>query len=152
MKLLKLISKDVRELASLCATTRAFTSYGLTRKGAEKVFKRALKDSESEIWVVKNSERELVGFAWIMKRHAMGRSPYLRMIVVSPSIKNKGIGSFLMREMEKKFLSSKGMFLLVNSKNKSAQKFYKKHRFKKVGKLTDFLKPGFTEFIFYKPS
>lgn len=91
------------------------------------------------------------GFILFIPEPVFARGGYLRAIGVAPAHRGQGIGRKMLTFAEK--ITSRHahhLFLCASSFNKSAQAFYEKCGYQKVGKLKDFIMPGASEYIYWK--
>jgi ribosomal protein S18 acetylase RimI-like enzyme len=94
---------------------------------------------------------ELAGFVWFLERGTFYASGYVRLIVVAAGQTGGGVGAALMAEAERVvFAKSRDLFLLVNTDNLSAQRFYERLGYARVGLLEGYAAPGVDEFIYRK--
>lgn len=76
---------------------------------------------------------------------------YIKSICVSPSHRNKGIGSLLMSYAEERILSeTPNVFLFVSSFNMGAIRFYQRLGYERIGELKDFIIEGYSEILMRK--
>lgn len=91
------------------------------------------------------------GFIIFNPEPVFARGGYLRAIGVAPDARRRGIGRTLMSFAEGKTARrSENFYLCVSSFNRHAQLFYKSIGYRKVGTLPDLIKPGASEFIYWK--
>lgn len=90
-----------------------------------------------------------VGFV-LVAPYGMAASPYIASIAVSADARSRGVGSELLRFVERHFVGRGHLFLLVSSFNDRAQAFYRRHGYERVGELTDFIVAGSSEIILHK--
>ncbi len=96
-------------------------------------------------------EPGLCGFCWILPHGGFGRSPYLRLIAVSPSAQSRGTGARLLDAAEQEFAPrAKHLFLMVSDFNDRAQKFYAARGYTQVGAVPGYVLPKVTEQIWCK--
>jgi ribosomal-protein-alanine N-acetyltransferase len=92
------------------------------------------------------------GFILFIPEPVFARGGYLRAIGVDSGFRQLGIGRLLLSFAELKTSKhSTHLFLCVSSFNRSAQAFYKSCGYTRVGTLPDFIKPGASEYIYWKP-
>jgi len=93
----------------------------------------------------------LLGFAWVLPIGGFGRSPYLRLIAVSPAGQGHGVGAQLLDEAEKHFAhEQRHLFLMVSDFNTRAQAFYAKRGYAQVGNVPGFVLADVAEQIWMK--
>lgn len=96
-------------------------------------------------------EDELVGFVWFLERGTFYASGYIRLVVVAADQTGGGVGAALMAEAERAvFAKTRDLFLLVNTRNAAAQRFYERRGYARVGMLASYAAPGVDEFIYRK--
>ncbi|MBC7691442.1 MAG: GNAT family N-acetyltransferase [Methylotenera sp.] len=153
-------SADLKRLVELTLHVELFRNYGMTESSALSLFETALSDPESDVAVVAFAAKEadsgipgkVLGFAWFLRKGAFGRSAYLRLIAVDPAARGTGAGRKLLEHFEGKYLAPHGIFLLVTHTNDSAQGFYERSGYSRVGEIPDFIQKGMNERIYFKPA
>lgn len=94
---------------------------------------------------------EPAGFVLFIPDPVFARGGYLRAIGVSPKFRRQGIGKKLLSFAEKMTARrSFHLFLCASSFNRRAQAFYRGCGYVRVGRLPDLIKPGVSEYIFWK--
>lgn len=80
-----------------------------------------------------------------------GRGGYLRLIALRPGQQGRGTGRHLLSAVEETVRARHpDLFLLTSDFNTSAQRFYERAGYSRVGALPDFVKVGITEIIYWK--
>jgi len=140
------VPEDAAACGVIVSATPLWHRYGLAGEAlAERL--RATQD----VVHVADADGRCVGFAWVVRRGAFGRSAYLRLIAVDPSLRGQGVGERLLRAFEATALESgPDAFLLVSDFNRQAQKFYHREGYVEVGRLDGFVLPDVAELIFRK--
>jgi len=86
-----------------------------------------------------------------LPRGALGRSTYLRLLCVQSGLHGAGLGAALLDAAEQEAARSAGdLMLLVSDFNLSAQRFYQRQGYRKVGAIPGYVLPDVTELIFWK--
>lgn len=94
---------------------------------------------------------ETAGFILFTPEPVFARGGYLRAIGVSPKFRRRGIGKKLLSFSEKITAGhALHFFLCVSSFNRKAQAFYKNRGYTRVGKLPGLIRPGLSEYIYWK--
>lgn len=94
---------------------------------------------------------ETAGFILFIPEPVFARGGYLRAVGVSSKFRRQGIGRKLLSFAEKMTAGSAlHFFLCASSFNRRAQAFYQECGYVRVGKLPDFIKPGASEYIYWK--
>ena len=140
------VPTDAMACGAIVEATPLWQRYGLS--GAQ-LAQRLLETSDPVL--VAEREGQLVGFAWILRRGAFGRSAYLRLIAVAPERRGERIGEALLEAFEAlaREVGDDG-FLLVSDFNEGAQRFYARLGYAQVGRLEDLVLPGVAELLFRK--
>ncbi|ADY14323.1 GNAT family N-acetyltransferase [Sphaerochaeta globosa] len=136
--------------ARLAASSALKDVYGFTEDSWFEKLRNAGKDPLNTVFVAWVGN-EVAGFAWVHLKGAFLVAPYLRFIAVDPQFQGMGVGNLLLHEFEEttKHLG-KSFFLLVSDFNQTAQLFYEKHGYCKVGELPDFAVAGVAEVLMCK--
>jgi ribosomal protein S18 acetylase RimI-like enzyme len=107
--------------------------------------------SEKQIYVVPNKDGRCIGFMGIINNGCFRIFSYLAILAVKKKYRNKGIGKALVKKFEDiGFKREERIFILVSDFNQSAQKFYRKLGYKKVGNIPDLYKTGVSENLLVK--
>jgi len=140
---------DVPDATEIIARNPLWQRYGLTFDSVQQVLLEGLKRSNG-IYSAR-IEARLVGLIWFDVTGTFYHSGYIRWVAVHPDFQNRGLGKILLKFAEEKILSvGPNVFLLVSHFNRSAQRFYERLDYRKVGELPDFYKQGITEWIYRK--
>ena len=108
----------------------------------------ALEGSFREVHIV-TEDGKIAGFAILQLSGSF--SGYIQTLCVSEEYRGRGIGSALLTYCEEQILKiSPNIFICVSSFNTRARKLYESFGFKLVGELDNFIKEGFSEFLFRK--
>jgi ribosomal protein S18 acetylase RimI-like enzyme len=122
MKIRKATTKDVKMLDNLDKKTGfVLPQYNFSKKSIEEMVKKGI--------TIIAEDKEPVGFACLFENFKDGCELYT--IEVLKSHHGKGIGTILLKEMEKtsKSLGKKKIYLYCYNKNFQAIQFYTKHNF-----------------------
>ena len=107
--------------------------------------------SEKQIYVASNKNDRCIGFMGIINNGCFRIFTYLAILAVKKKYRNKGIGKALLNKFEDiGFKREERVFILVSDFNQSAQKFYQKLGYKKVGNIPDLFKLGVSEDLLVK--
>ncbi len=141
--------QDIHACARIMADTALWQRYQVTPARAERRFQQGWEKGAAVF--VAEQQGDVVGFVWCVPRGAFDRSGYIALIGVDTSRRKQGIGARLLHHAEA-FLArhSADVFLLVSDFNVSAQRFYERHGYVRVGALPDYVLPGVTELIYRK--
>lgn len=115
-------------------------------------FKTHITLKQAYVCTVLNvGKTEVSGFVIFTADPVFARGGYLRAIGVAPAMRRHGIGRKLLAFTESRIARRcDNIFLCVSSFNRSAQSFYRKLGYRRVGKLPGLLVPGESEYIFWK--
>lgn len=97
MEIRKLKSSDIQELIKLVKGEKTVEDY--PGEYSARVFKQMLKDSETVVLVVEEDKKPIAFQEF--KIDSVQKRIYLETIVVSKKHRGRGIGSILMKEVEK---------------------------------------------------
>jgi GNAT superfamily N-acetyltransferase len=93
----------------------------------------------------------LTGLAWFLRHGSLGMGGYLKLMAVLPGQQARGVGARLLMAFEAAVAESNGHgFLLCSDFNASAQAFYERHGWTRVGALPGLVLPGVAELIYWK--
>lgn len=131
--------------------TPLFQRYRFDGQAAISQLGGAIDDPGADVVVATNAADEAVlGFAWIARGGAFGRSSYLRLIAVAQGHRRAGVGTALLDELERRHLASGGILLLATDDNSGSHRFYERRGYRHVGTLDDYVIDGVAERIYYK--
>jgi GNAT superfamily N-acetyltransferase len=92
-----------------------------------------------------------VGLAWFLPQGTLGLGGYLKLMAVLPGAQSRGVGTRLLTAFEAVLAGSSGHgFLLCSDFNASAQAFYERHGWTRVGAVPGLVLPGVAELIYWK--
>lgn len=92
------------------------------------------------------------GLAWVIATNALDRSAYLRLLLVAPGQRSRGVGAALLSDAERRASTagSRHMILLVTTTNRRARAFYLSRRYRYVGALPGFARLRISEALYVK--
>lgn len=112
--------------------------------------------SENESIDTTDGSGSIRGVLWYVQKGVFNTFPYLHMISVKEIYRGRGVGNKLMEFFEqnsllteKKQIRTK-VFLLVNERNISAQKFYYCRGYEEIGRFENLFRKGLTEILLMK--
>jgi GNAT superfamily N-acetyltransferase len=92
-----------------------------------------------------------VGLAWFLRHGTLGLGGYLKLMAVRPGAASRGVGTALLGAFEASLAGCTGHgFLLCSDFNASAQAFYERRGWTRVGALPGLVLPGVTELLYWK--
>jgi ribosomal protein S18 acetylase RimI-like enzyme len=139
---------DLPLLAAALAPLPLLARYGNSADGLEHKLESALGRGE-HLWVYDDGAPR--GLAWCVSGAGFGLGGYLRLIAVAPTAQDKGVGKALLEAFESTiFAESAHAFLLVSDFNTTAQTFYERHGYLRVGALPKLVLPDVDELIYWK--
>lgn len=105
-----------------------------------------------ELYLARTEEGQLAGAMRVVMGGFCGLYPYLSLIGVRDTFRDKGVGSFLMDQLEKlaRRNGSRRVSLMVSDFNTGAQAFYRRRGYWLLGELPDAAKAGITELVMLK--
>jgi ribosomal protein S18 acetylase RimI-like enzyme len=136
------------EEAKVCARLMANSEPWITLRRTYDQCIKILSDPTKEIYIAV-IENKIVGFIiFLMRGPLVG---YIQTIAVKPELRNKGIGTKLLKFAEDKiFHRTSNVFMCVSSFNKKAQKLYQRLGYEVIGELKDYIVPGHSEILIRK--
>jgi ribosomal protein S18 acetylase RimI-like enzyme len=133
-------------VSSCRAIVAASDPWKTLREGVD--FFPSIKRHEAHVCLVNNS---VAGFVLFAAGPVFARGGYLRAIGVRPDMRRHGIGRRLLAFAERTTArEAPNLFLCVSSFNRSAQAFYRKCGYRKVGQVRDLVRKGAAENIYWK--
>jgi ribosomal protein S18 acetylase RimI-like enzyme len=92
-----------------------------------------------------------VGMAWFLRQGTFGMGGYLKLMAILPSAQSRGVGGKLLAVFEARLAESAAHgFLLCSDFNTSAQAFYERHGWTRVGALPGLVLPDVAELVYWK--
>jgi ribosomal protein S18 acetylase RimI-like enzyme len=143
-------ARDVAALVALMTASPLLRRYGVTSRGARASIIDARKGGD--ILLVAREQGEIAGLAWIVLTRALDRAAYLRLLLVAERRQSRGVGGALLEEGER-YARKRGcrhMLLLVTATNRGARAFYRRHGYRYVGRLPEFVRHGIDESLYVK--
>lgn len=140
------VPSDAAACGAIVDATPLWRRYGLS--GAQLADR--LRETTEPV-LVADDGGAVVGFAWVQRRGAFGRSAYLRLIAVDPARRGARVGELLLRAFEEVARESgPDAFLLVSDFNVGAQRFYRREGYEEIGRIADYVLDGVAELLFRK--
>jgi ribosomal protein S18 acetylase RimI-like enzyme len=140
---------DVESCTAIMAGLPLWHEYGVSAASARDAFTTALGGG-SRVRVAEDGAR-ILGFVDYLVRGTFGHSGYVWAIGVAADAQGRGIGGRLMDAAEDDIFGvGPNVFLLVNANNASAQRFYARRGYRRIGELPDYVRPGVTEILYRK--
>jgi len=134
--------------AEICADMMAESEPWITLRRGKQESLEIINDPSREVYIAW-LENKIAGFIIIEMTGTF--KGYVKSICVSPSHRNKGIGSLLMSYAEERILSeTPNVFLFVSSFNMGAIRFYQRLGYERIGELKDFIIEGYSEILMRK--
>lgn len=140
---------DVDACAAIMTGLPLWQDYGVSVGAARDWFAGALR-GERDARVAEDGGR-VVGFVVYLTRGTFGHSGYVWAIGVAADAQGRGVGGYLMDAVEQAiFEAGPNVFLLVNSENARARRFYERRGYRRIGELADYVEPGVAEILYRK--
>lgn len=140
---------DVDACAAIMSGLPLWREYGVTFREARDTFAAALGGA-AQVEVADDGGR-ILGFVEYLVRGTLGHSGYVWAIGVAADAQERGVGGRLMDAAEASiFKAGPNVFLLVNASNAGAQRFYERRGYRRIGEITDYVRPGLTEILYRK--
>jgi GNAT superfamily N-acetyltransferase len=140
---------DLPEVAKLMAASEMLHRYAVTEASALQSLSAAF--TAGDILLVTRDDT-VTGFAWLtFAPRILNRAAYLRLLLVAPHARNKGLGSRLLRAVESNAIEhANHLYLLATTDNISARRFYERHGYRHVGDLPGLVAPDLDEALYHK--
>lgn len=125
-----------------------------THETAEAVLKDSLK--VKQLYIAKDRKAEVIAFYRFSLDGTFGVFPYLHLLAVKKELRGTGIGSRLLKDIEKRVLAdtaypfAKKIFLLLGKSNRKGKGFYAKNGYVRVGTLPSLFSAGADEYLMMK--
>ena len=150
MRIVRATARHVPAIADLMAASPLLNRYRITRAGASRSLKDALR--ARDLLFVAMDAGAPAGFAWVIVSRALDHSAYLRLLLVSERQQSRGLGAALLAraEREVRAADARHLVLLVTRTNRRARSFYERHGYARVGDLPGFARAGIDESLYVK--
>lgn len=141
---------QIPDLAMLMSASPLLKRYGVTRASARASLTEGVRERDMLLLAAEGGE--IVGLAWVILTRALDRAAYLRLLLVAEGWQDRGVGSVLLADAERRARRSGShhMVLLVMTTNRRARAFYERAGYAKVGHLPGFAGPGISEALYVK--
>lgn len=148
MRIVAASKSHVPAIVDLMTASPLLRRYRVTRRGARKSLAEALR--VEDIVLVALDGTELAGMAWVVPTRALGRSAYLRLLLVAEGRRSRGVGAALLERAERRaaVAGCRHLLLLVTTDNGRARAFYARHGYRHVGDLAGFVRPRISESLY----
>ncbi len=134
--------------ARLCAEIMANTEPWITLRRDSAHSLKLLSDPGLEVYVAQSGDALAGTIAVDMRGSFVG---YIRVLVVAPDWRSRGVGAQLIRFAEDRiFRESPNVFLCVSSFNPRAQHFYQRLGYERIGEIKNYVIAGSSEFLMRK--
>lgn len=141
--------EQLEACAAIVGTTELYARYGRDTASALTALERAHGDPKAEVLVARLGDA-VAGFAWMVMRGAFDAAAYLRLIAVAEDHRGQRIGERILAELERRYGSPHGLFLLVSDFNEAAQRFYERLGYAHIGTVPAFVNANIDELIYFK--
>lgn len=146
--------EDLDAIGVLMSRHELWQHYGVEAHAAARRLSRLVKRGDWLLVAEMLGDTEPVpaGFVLFSER-TFGDHGYIHFLGVRPDMTGHGLGAHLLEEAERT-LSEHGVrsvFLLCTRWNRPAQRFYRRHGYRRVGTLPSWIQAGTDEIIMVKP-
>jgi GNAT superfamily N-acetyltransferase len=149
MEIRPAVAADLAPLAAGLARLDLLRRYGRDEPKLAADLARAHARGDGLLLAVE--EGRPTGLAWYLRQGTLGLGGYLKLMAVLPGAQSRGVGSRLLAAFEAALAETAGHgFLLCSDFNVSAQAFYERHGWSRVGALPGLVLPGVAELIYWK--
>lgn len=138
--------EDRAEIVQLLGESDPWRTLGYTIADWNRIFCPLPQGRDS---YVAELDGRVAGVALVKQKFLLG--DYLELLGVAEWARQKGIGSLLLKHVERLvFERTKNLFACVSDFNQSARDFYKKQGYQEIGPMPNFLIPGSAEILLRK--
>jgi GNAT superfamily N-acetyltransferase len=143
------VAADLAPLAAGLARLELMRRYG--REEARLAADLSQAHSRGDGLLLSLEDGRPTGLAWYLPQGTLGMGGYLKLMAVLPGAQSRGVGTRLLGTFEATLAESAGHgFLLCSDFNASAQAFYERHGWTRVGALPGLVLPDVAELIYWK--
>jgi len=143
------LPSDAPALGTAVAALPLLQRYGRSAEDLARDWARARERGESLL--VCEDAGVALGVAWFTRAGTLARGGYLRLLAVAAPAQDRGIGRALLAAYEAAVAAmSRDTFLLVSDFNVTAQRFYERHGYHRVGTLPGLVLPDVDELLYWK--
>jgi ribosomal protein S18 acetylase RimI-like enzyme len=144
-----LAAPDVPALAAGLAELALLRRYGRSAQKLQATLEAAM--SRGEGLLVAEERGAPAGLAWFLTSGTLALGGYLRLLAVLGPFQGRGIGAQLLAAYEAETApTSAHSFLLTSESNASAQRFYERAGYRRVGLLPSLVVEGEDEALYWK--
>jgi ribosomal protein S18 acetylase RimI-like enzyme len=141
-------SHEIRQCVNILLESEPWITLRWDRKRATKALRDGVKIGEVLVAAI---GKEVAGFIVFLPKEGFPLGGYVRLLAVDERFRGMGIGKALLARAEREiFRHWPNVFLLVSSFNTSAQGFYQRLGYQRIGEITDATVRGHSEFIMRK--
>lgn len=144
---------DLAAIGVLMSRHELWQHYGVEPQSAARRLARLVKRGD---WLlvaemVGDSEPVPAGFVLFSDR-TFGDHGYIHLLGVRPDLTGHGLGAHLLEEAERRLAEQgvRSVFLLCTRWNRPAQRFYRRHGYRRIGTLPGWIQTGTDEIIMVK--
>lgn len=149
MTVRSLVPGDVPRLAAELSQLPLLQRYGRSEASLSADLGRALERGERLL--LEESDGAPRGICWLLTSGTFGMGGYLRLLAVVAGAHGQGVGATLLQAFEDEVAKvSRHAFLLVSDFNASAQRFYERHGYSRIGELPGLVLPDVAELVYWK--
>ena len=144
----RLEGRDVRPLVALLASSDPWLTLGYTAPEWRRLLGGPLPNRDA--WVLDDGTHAR-GIAIVRRGFLAG--DYLELLAVEAGARGRGLGARLLAHAEAAvFARARNFFVCVSDFNDAARRFYRRHGYRRVGRLDDLLIAGSAELLLRKTS
>lgn len=151
MRVRPLAPEDVPALAAGLAALPLMVRYGRTAEKLDRDLRAALARGDGLLVADGGAGAPALGLAWFLRSGTLAMGGYLKLVAVLGGGHGGGVGAALLDAFEREVArESAHAFLLVSDFNESAQRFYARHGWTRVGALPGLVLPDVAELLYWK--
>jgi len=132
--------------ADWIATMEPWRSLGFSREGLTRFLRQSARRAGGVLLASAGKRGPALAIVCVQEGVLLGN--FVALLAVKPEAAGQGIGRALMEAVaQQTFSTRRWLYVSVDNDNRAARAFYRKLRFRAVGRLPDLVRPGRVEIL-----